>query len=123
LGRRNLLALSLGVFALTYLGFGITRHVAAIGCCFVLYGTYQGISRSVGKALAADLVPESLRASGLGWYMATTGLSGLIASIVTGHLWDRAGHPAVFLYGAAFAAVGVIAVLGLVTADGHDRRG
>lgn len=122
IGRRNLLALSLGIFALTYLGFGITRHVAAIACCFVLYGTYQGISRSVGKALAADLVPESLRASGLGWYMATTGLVGLIASVVAGQLWDRAGHAAVFLYGAGFAAVGIIALFGLVSGDGHGHR-
>ena len=122
MGRRNLLALSLGVFALTYAGFGITRHVAVITCCFVLYGMYQGISRSVGKSLAADLVPESLRASGLGWYMATTGFFGLVASIVAGQLWDRVGHPAVFLYGAVFAALGVIALFGLVSADGHGHH-
>jgi MFS family permease len=121
IGRRNLLALSLLIFLLTYLGFGITRHVALIACCFVLYGTYQGISRSVGKALAADLVPPSFRASGLGWYTATTGLLGLIASRVAGQLWDRVGHPAVFFYGAVFAAAGVIALLGLVPAD--RRRG
>ena len=122
IGRRNLLALSLVIFFLTYVGFGITRHVAAIACCFVLYGMYQGISRSVGKALAADLVPESFRASGLGWYMATTGLLGLIASIVAGQLWDRVGHQAVFFYGALFAAVGVIALLALVPADTRRRH-
>lgn len=116
-GRRNLLALSLAIYLLTYIGFGMTRHVVVIACCFVLYGTYQGISRSVGKALAADLVPPSVRASGLGWYMATTGFLGLIASIVAGQLWDRVGHPAVFFYGAVFAAIGVIALIGLVPAQ------
>jgi MFS family permease len=120
-GRRNLLALSLAIYLLTYIGFGITRHVVVIASCFVLYGMYQGISRSVGKALAADLVPQSVRASGLGWYTATTGLLGLIASIVAGQLWDRVGHPAVFFYGAAFAAVGVIALIGLVPA--HTQPG
>jgi MFS family permease len=117
IGRRNLLALSLTIFLLTYIGFGVTRHIVVIACCFVLYGMYQGISRSVGKALAADLVPQSLRASGLGWYTATTGFLGLIASIVAGQLWDRVGHPAVFFYGATFAAVGVIALIGLVPAQ------
>ena len=116
-GRRNLLALSLAIYLLTYIGFGATRQVVVIACCFVLYGMYQGISRSVGKALAADLVPQSVRASGLGWYTATTGLLGLFASIVAGQLWDRAGHPAVFFYGALFAAVGIIALLGLVPAQ------
>jgi MFS family permease len=122
MGRRNLLAISLGVFALTYLGFAITRHIVVIACCFILYGMYQGVSRSVGKALAADLVPESLRASGLGWYMATTGLFGLLASVVAGQLWDRIGHPAMFLYGAVFAALGVLALLGLVSADAGGHR-
>jgi MFS family permease len=121
-GRRNLLAVSLAIYLLTYIGFGITRHVVVIACCFVLYGMYQGISRSVGKALAADLVPQSVRASGLGWYTATTGLLGLIASIVAGQLWDRVGHAAVFFYGAAFAAVGVIALIGLVPAETRPSR-
>jgi MFS family permease len=117
IGRRNLLAASSVIFLVTYIAFGITRHVVVIGCCFVLYGMYQGISRSVGKALAADLVPASVRASGLGWYTATTGLLGLIASVVAGQLWDRVGHPAVFFYGAVFAAVGVIALIALVPAQ------
>jgi hypothetical protein len=46
----------------------------------------------------------------------------LIASVVAGQLWDRAGHAAVFLYGAGFAAVGIIALLGLVAADGRGDR-
>ena len=62
-GRRNILAVSLIIFLLTYMGFGLTRRVVLIACCFVLYGLYQGISRSVGKALAADLVPQALHAN------------------------------------------------------------
>lgn len=116
-GRRNVLALSLVIFLATYVTLGLTRNIGLIAGGFVLYGLYQGTSRSVGKALAADLVPESLRASGLGWYSAITGVLGLIASIVAGQLWDRVGHPAVFVYGALFAVVGLMALLALVPAD------
>ena len=35
----------------------------------------------------------------------------LIASVVAGLIWDRIGHAAVFYYGAAFAAVGIIALM------------
>lgn len=117
LGRRNLLALAFVIFVLAYLGFALTRNVVVIACCFILYGLYQGIARSVGKALATDLVPASLRASGLGWYTATTGLLGLVASIVAGQLWDRVGHAAVFFYGATFAAIGIATLLAVVPAD------
>lgn len=116
-GRRNLVALSFIIFSLSYLGFGLTRHMVAIAVCFLLYGVYQGIARSVGKALATDLVPSAQRASGLGWYSATTGLVGLVASVVAGQLWDRVGHPAVFLYGAAFATAGIVALIRLLPAD------
>ena len=53
----------------------------------------------------------------VGWYNTTIGLSGLAASLVAGLLWDQAGHAAVFLFGAAFAVVGVIALLALVPDD------
>jgi MFS family permease len=73
--------------------------------------------RAVGKALAADLVPQHLRASGVGWYSTTLGLLQLLASVVAGLLWDRIGHPAVFLLGAVFAALGSVGLLILVRGD------
>lgn len=117
LGRRNILALSFGVFFVSYLGFGLTRSPAAVAALFLLYGLFQGIFRAAGKALAVDLSPKELRASGVGWYGTAVGLSGLIASLVAGLLWDRVGHPAVFIYGAAFAVVGTGALLLLVPPD------
>ncbi|MGP0092923.1 MAG: MFS transporter [Xanthobacteraceae bacterium] len=117
LGRRNILLVASAIFLVSYLGFALTRNVALIGMLFVLYGLYQGIFRSVGKALASDYVPEQLRASGVGWYNATVGLCGLVASLVAGWLWDQIGHTAVFLFGAAFAVVGSIALLALVPSN------
>jgi MFS family permease len=117
LGRRNILLLAAAIFVVAYLGFALTRSVALIGVLFVFYGLYQGISRSVGKALASDYVPEQLRASGVGWYNTTVGSCGLVASLVAGWLWDQVGHVTVFLYGAAFAVVGGVALLALVPAN------
>jgi MFS family permease len=117
LGRRSILVLAFGIFLVTYLGFALTRNVIVIAVLFVFYGLYQGIFRAVGKALASDYVPERLRASGVGWYNTIVGLSGLVASVVAGALWDRVGHPSVFVFGAAFAVLGGIALLALVPAS------
>jgi MFS family permease len=114
-GRRNLLLLSLAVFLASYLGFAFTINPVLIAPLFVLYGAYQGIFRTVGKALASDLVPEPLKASGVGWYGTTLGLSGLIAGGVAGILWDHVGHAAVFFYGAVFAAIGGFTLVALVS--------
>jgi MFS family permease len=113
-GRRNVLLACFGIFLLAYLGFAITVTFVVIAAMFVLYGLYQGIFRAVGKAFAADFTPEALRASGIGWYNATLGSLQLVASVVAGILWDRIGHPAVFYYGAVFAAVGIVALIALI---------
>ena len=113
-GRRSVLLASFIIFFIAYLGFARAKSFVLIATLFVFYGLFQGIFRSVGKAFAADFVPEHLRASGVGWYSATVGLLGLVANIVAGLLWDRIGHAAVFYYGAAFAVVGSIGLLVLI---------
>ena len=115
-GRRNLLLTSLAIFLAAYLGFALATDLIFATALFVLYGAYQGMFRAAGKALASDLVPEALRASGIGWYGTTIGLSGVIAGAVGGLLWDHIGHTAVFFYGAAFAMIGAAALLVLVPA-------
>ena len=114
LGRKNILLISFIIFIITYTGFAFIKNLWLISGLFCLYGLYQGIFRSVGKAMAADFVPQHLRASGIGWYSTTIGLSGLIASVVAGQLWDKVNHSAVFIYGAAFAVIGVISLLMLI---------
>jgi MFS family permease len=113
-GRKNILMIAFIIFFITYLGFGLTQNIIVISVLFIFYGLYQGIFRSVGKALAIDLVPDHLHASGIGWYSATIGLLQLFASIVAGLLWDHIGHAAVFLYGASFAVIGSILLVGLI---------
>jgi MFS family permease len=110
-GRRNILLASLVIFFVAYLGFARTRSVAAIGVLFVFYGLFQGIFRSVGKALASDFVPELLRAGAVGWYSAVAGLLQLVASVVAGLLWDHISQAAVFYYGAIFAIAGSVGLL------------
>ncbi|HYL46181.1 MAG TPA: MFS transporter, partial [Candidatus Limnocylindrales bacterium] len=110
-GRKNILLLSFLIFFVSYFGFARARSVVLIAALFVFYGLFQGIFRAVGKAFASDLVPDHLRASGLGWYSTTVGLLGLVASVIAGLLWDRIGHSAVFYFGAASAALGSVALL------------
>jgi MFS family permease len=119
-GGKNILFASFIIFLIAYLGFALTQRVLLIAALFVFYGLYQGIFRAIGKAYAADLVPERLHASGIGWYNTTVGLLQLVASVVAGLLWDRIGHAAVFYCGAVFAIVCSIGLLLLVPGE-HGR--
>jgi hypothetical protein len=42
------------------------------------------------------------------------GLSGLIASIIAGELWDKVSHTSVFVYGSILSAAGIIFLVALV---------
>ena len=113
-GRKNILLISFVIFLITYSGFAFAKNLWLIGALFCLYGLYQGIFRSVGKAMAADFVPAQIRASGIGWYSTVIGLTGLVASVVAGQLWDRVSHSSVFIYGAVFSLIGIISLLILI---------
>lgn len=113
-GRKFFLLLSYAIFLISYIGFAFISNLFLIGILFVFYGLSQGIFRSVGKALATDFVPEHLRASSIGWYATTVGFSGMIASVVAGQLWDNVNHGAVFLYGAFFSILGIVALMVLI---------
>jgi len=121
-GRKNVLLASFVIFLIGYLGFAVSQNVLFVGALFVFYGLYQGIFRAIGKAFASDLVPEHLRASGVGWYSTAVGLLQLVASVVAGFLWDRVGHAVVFYYGAAFAVAGCIGLLLLIPGKSKPLR-
>ena len=113
-GRKNILLISFLIFLITYCGFAFTKNLWVIGSLFCLYGLYQGVFRSVGKAMAADFIPAQLRASGIGWYSTTIGITGLIASVVAGQLWDHVSHSSVFIFGAVFSLIGIISLVILI---------
>jgi MFS family permease len=115
LGRKQVLLASFGVFLIVYLGFSSVSNVSLIAVLFVVYGLFEATYRAVGKALATDFVPANLRASSVGWYSTTVGLSGLVASIVGGELWTHVGPASTFLFGAAMSAIGAIAGVFLIS--------
>ena len=111
LGRKSVLLTSFLAFLIALIGFAVTKNVFVIALLFALYGVYQGIFRAVGNAFAADFVKAEHRASGIGWFNGTVGLSGLIASILAGIIYDKVGHPAVFLVAAIFVAAGSLLLI------------
>jgi MFS family permease len=106
LGSKKILFISFILFIISLIGFALTRNFVLIAVLFILYGCFQGIFRAVGKTHSANLVSDNLRASGIGWFNATVGFSGMAASILAGIVYDKIGHPAVFLSASVFAIIG-----------------
>jgi len=119
-GRKPILLISFVIFSICYLGFAFSSNILLIAFLFVCYGLFQGIFRASGKSYAADFVPQHLRATGIGWYSTVVGITGLVASLVAGQLWDKISHSSVFVYGAIFSIIGVSLLTFLVPNTLHN---
>jgi len=71
----------------------------------MVYSVYTAAVEGSEKALVADLVPESMRATAYGWHAAVQGLGALAAGIMFGLLWQYFGAPVAFMTGATFALI------------------
>lgn len=105
-GRKNILFGSFMILLFTLMGFTNSQDFIRLGFLFALYGIYQGIFRSVGKAMASDFAPQEFRASAIGWYNAVIGITGLCAGLMAGNIYDNIGHSTVFATAAIFVAIG-----------------
>lgn len=107
-GRRRLIALAWGLYAMAYAGFALAGGAGAVLPLWLLYGAYYGVNEAVGRALVADLARPEQRATAYGILNAVVGLAILPASIVAGLLWDAAGPASPFWFGAACALAGLV---------------
>jgi MFS family permease len=112
-GRRRILRVGLVVFAVVYLGFAFVHQPWMVWVLFAVYGVYIAATDGVGKALAVDLVPASVRGTAVGVFGMVSGIATVVASVVAGVLWDKVGPYAPFVYGAvgALLAAGLLAIV------------
>ncbi|MDO9069278.1 MAG: MFS transporter, partial [Deltaproteobacteria bacterium] len=93
-GSRKVYTFGLLLFSLVYLGFAFNNNPAMVWVLFAVYGFYTAFTDGVGKAYASKLVPEELRATGMGVYHMSTGLAAFAASAAAGLLWQVLGFRA-----------------------------
>jgi MFS family permease len=107
-GRRNILLIGYGIYALVYLGFGAANQVWMMWPLFALYGLFPALTDGVAKALAVDTAGGAGRATAIGVFSAVNGVTQIGASYLGGLLWDRINPQATFYFGAALAGLAVV---------------
>jgi len=97
IGRKPVMYLAFGAWAVVCAGVIFARGPAATGLLFVLYGVHKAALDPVQKTIAAELAPDAYRASVLGGFQMVIGVCAFPASMAAGLLWDRMGRQAPFL--------------------------
>jgi len=106
-GRRNLLLIGYGVYALVYAGFGIANQTWMIWLLFAAYGLFPALTDGVAKALAIDTAGKQGRATAIGIFSAVNGVTQIAASLIGGVLYDIDARLTFYL-GAALAMAAVL---------------
>ncbi|MEP6858621.1 MAG: MFS transporter [Gemmatimonadales bacterium] len=108
IGRKPLIVGGWLLYAAVYFAFGWAAAAWQAWALFAVYGIFYGMTEGTEKALVADIVPRARRGSAFGWYNLAIGLGALPASLIFGAIWDRAGAPSAFVFGATLALVAAL---------------
>lgn len=108
IGRKPLIVGGWLLYAAVYLAFGAAHAAWQAWVLFAIYGVFYGMTEGTEKAMVVDIVPSQRKGTALGWYNLAIGVGALPASLIFGAIWDRAGAPAAFTFGAAVAFVASI---------------
>ena len=107
-GRKPLIVGGWILYSAVYFAFGWATAAWHAWILFAVYGIFYGMTEGTEKALVADIVPARRRGSAFGWYNLAIGLGALPASLIFGRIWDTAGAPAAFVFGASLALVAAV---------------
>ncbi|HMQ14287.1 MAG TPA: MFS transporter [Candidatus Competibacter phosphatis] len=121
LGRPHLIAGGWLIYAGFYLLLGFNGHPALLWPLFGLYGLFMAATEGAEKALVADLAPRAMLGTAYGWFNMIAGIMLLPASVLFGWLWQQAGAPVAFGFGAGCALAAALLLRGWVFAGEPQR--
>jgi MFS family permease len=115
-GRRNLLVIGYGIYAVVYAGFGWATGPWVVWPLFAAYGLFPALTDGVAKAMAVDTAGKAGHATAIGIYSMIVGVTQVAASFMGGRLWDAVSPAATFYAGAILAAAAVALLVILLPA-------
>lgn len=111
LGRKTLMFAGLGLYALTYVTFGIIDSRFALMGVFIVYGASIGILEPTERAWVSELARSDKRGTAFGFYHGVIGFGALPASIMFGFLWKQFGQMTAFMTGAGLAVTAAVLLM------------
>ncbi|HXE89704.1 MAG TPA: MFS transporter [Terriglobales bacterium] len=106
--RRALAAAGYLVFAVVYAVFAAAPSHLLLWLMMGGYGLYYALTSPVLRALVAETIAPEVRGRAFGILYFVTSIATLLASLITGFLWDRFGAALPFYLSAGLAIVSAV---------------
>lgn len=111
IGKRGLLAAGYLIGVIGYAGFIFERPtLPVLAILFGLAGIHIGVTQSLEKSAAAEILPAANRGSGFGVLATANGVGDLVSSVAVGALWSSVSATAGFAYAGIFCLLGAILI-------------
>jgi MFS family permease len=110
--RRVVFALGLLIFAVAYVGLGLTTSSPVVVLLFLVYGGYTALTDGVVKAWVSDLAPDVARGRALGYQQGLAGFGTILAGVWAGLLWRGSGQAPLVVSGVAVGILGIVVLVG-----------
>lgn len=107
-GHGPLLLLAWGSFAASYALFSLAGGAAALWAVSLVYGLLTGLAEGAERAVVSDFAGPAERGTAFGWYHLAVGLAAIPGGLLFGVIWQQAGAPAAFAWGATLAALAAV---------------
>ncbi len=98
IGRRPVLMMGYGLFALTSFGLIFSSSISSLLSLFIVYGVFYAAIDGVQRAYVTDLAPPHLKATALGTFHTAVGLAALPGGFIAGLIWDKISPEGTFIY-------------------------
>ena len=99
------------VFAGVYVTFAAAPSRMAIWLAMASYGLFYALTNPVLRALVVDHAPAEKRGRALGLFHFVTSVTMLVASLITGELWELYGARVPFYVSSALAGIAALMLL------------
>ncbi len=109
-GRKSLLIAGVCLLIAADLTLAWAPGITGLALGLVFWGLQMGLTQGLLATLVADAAPPELRGTAFGLFNFVTGVALLLASVLAGLLWDRAGSHVAFLVGAMLAVLSLPAL-------------
>jgi MFS family permease len=122
LPRHLVFAVGLLLFAVGYLGLGLSDAPWLVFVLLPIYGGFAACTDGVGKAWVSSLAPDTRQAGAQGLFQALSGGAVLLAGLWAGLVWGGDGVLPLLVSGSVAAVLGLALLLGGARLDAPAPR-
>lgn len=105
IGLRTMFIIGLGLFAIVYLGMGLSNNTYIVTAMFFLYGIYAAANEGISKAWISNISEKRDTATAIGTYAGFQSICTMAASATAGLIWFQFGAAMAFLVTGAITMV------------------